>query len=403
MGTPWVIRAPHSVCVCLQFNNSLIIVCCDSTNKKAVCEHYRRGNVSLVHQMFVWFPWIFAFLSRFGRAARSVVCWPRIECVSPGSCEYLEDCRGHIIVSCVGTCRGLNFPQTLSDFSTIRARKKKKSTPNLNTSVSFPSRLFLQRMDRLCAAAMQHPSVTTSAISSQRWNDMEIIGTKRLPACHGMQSVLYIHMYWTQTCHRLWQPHSSHTKPILSAAQCAPSAPPPSPILSDTIEMNMRTPWVCIQIICFSASHWSQFSEANKPGNYFITEMGWAPWVGATDGGESVRCWEIWNSFLRQSVFTGRAGEDLLAPSASGPTRSSLIWHPLDLELCWDGIHIARGASKSSARRCFMFSFICVHVQKLLVMNKYMFTSVWIFVRCHWRLKRLLHTPANYPPPSCLW
>lgn len=96
--------------------------------------------------------------------------------------------------------------------------------------------------DSLCAAAMAHPSVTTSAISSRRWNDMEIIGTKSLPACHRMQSVLYIHMYWTQTCHSLWQPHSSHTKPILSAAQCARSVPPPSHLLSDSTEMNIRTP-----------------------------------------------------------------------------------------------------------------------------------------------------------------
>lgn len=87
----------------------------------------------------------------------------------------------------------------------------------------------LQGTVSLCAAASGHPSATAFAISSPRWNDLEIIGTKRLPACQGMQSVLYIHMYWTQTCHRLWQPHSSHTKPILSAAQCAPPSPcPPS-------------------------------------------------------------------------------------------------------------------------------------------------------------------------------
>lgn len=157
---------------------------------------------------------------------------------------------------------------------TIRVKKQKNN--NFSTSVNFVSHFRFQRIDSRCAAATEHPSVTTSAISSQRWNDMEIIGTKRLPACHGMQSVLYIHMYWTQTCHRLWQPHSSHTKPILSAAQGALSVPPPSPILSDSIEMNIRTPWVCIQMICFSASHWSQFPEANKPGNYFISETGWA-------------------------------------------------------------------------------------------------------------------------------
>lgn len=116
-------------------------------------------------------------------------------------------------------CRGRNsnppFPQTTSDFE--------------NTSVICVSHFCFQRIDSLCAAAVAHPSVTTSAISSRRLNDMEIIGTKSLPACHGMQSVLYIHMYWTQTCHRLWQPHSSHTKPILSAAQCLPPSLPLPP------------------------------------------------------------------------------------------------------------------------------------------------------------------------------
>lgn len=254
-----------------------------------------------------------------------------VVCTPGQKAHYSFVCKQHFRNN-----KNLNFPPTLSDFSTTRAKKK---NPNLNTSVNFPSRFFLQRVDRLCGAAMQHPSVTTSAISSQRWNDMEIIGTKRLPACHGMQSVLYIHMYWTQTCHRLWQPHSSHTKPILSAAQCAPSVPPPSPILSDSVEMNIRTPWVCIQMICFSASHWSQFSEANKPGLYFMAEMGWAPWVGATEGGESVKSWEISNSSLRPKCFQSwwRSARSICIRVQQ---RSPLIWHPLDLSKVWRSVEM---------------------------------------------------------------
>lgn len=196
---------------------------------------------------------------------------------------------------------------------------------------------------------------------------MEIIGTKRLPACHGMQSVLYIHMYWTQTCHRLWQPHSSHTKPVLSAAQCAPSVPPPAPILSDSAEMNIRTPWVCIQMICFSASHWSQSSEANKPGNYSIAEMGWAQWVGATEGGESVKSWEISkNSFLRPKSFLRQSWwGSARSICVQVQQRSPLIWSfrlVYVLEVCR---HVSQ---RVVSVEMFMFSFICIHVpQKTIV------------------------------------
>lgn len=129
------------------------------------------------------------------------------------------------------------FLTVSATFKTIKSIRK-----HSDTSVNVASR-FASRGWTVCVQHPWHtPSVTTSAVSSRRRNDMEIIGTKSLPACHRMRSVLYIHMYWTQTCHRLWQPHSSHTKPILSAAQCLLSAPPPSPLLSDSIEMNTRTP-----------------------------------------------------------------------------------------------------------------------------------------------------------------
>lgn len=217
--------------------------------------------------------------------------------LQPGAVHSWSDHFRYILVSSVNRAGemfveaetpGRIFHRLSGTLKTIRRGEKKKI---LNTSVNFVSHFCFQKIDSLCAAAVAHPSVTTSAVSSRRWNDMEIIGTKSLPACHRMQSVLYIHMYWTQTCHRLWQPHSSHTKPILSAAQYALSVPPPSPLLSDSIEMNIRTPRICTQMICFSASHWSQFPETNKPGNYFISEKalsfsrwnitrsrGWLPW-----------------------------------------------------------------------------------------------------------------------------
>lgn len=60
--------------------------------------------------------------------------------------------------------------------------------------------------------------------------------------------------------------------------------------------MNIRTPRVCIQMICFYASHRSQFPEANKPGNYLsqgrdrlsLTETWELLWEDATEDGESV-------------------------------------------------------------------------------------------------------------------
>lgn len=96
----------------------------------------------------------------------------------------------------------------------------------LNTSVHFLSHFSLQR----AVACSGHGTPLRDHVRHQqpeRRDDTEIIGTKSLPACHGMQSVLYIRMYWTQTCHRLRQPHSSRAKPILSAAQCALSTPHP--------------------------------------------------------------------------------------------------------------------------------------------------------------------------------
>lgn len=116
-----------------------------------------------------------------------------------------------------------------------------------------------------------------------------------------MQSVLYILMYWTQTCQRRWQPHSSRTKPILSAAQCAV----PPPVLSDRPEMSIRTAGMWIQMICFSASHWSQFPEANKPGNDFISGMGRAlcRWnITSSHGG-----WRIYSLPSDRSIHMGRA------------------------------------------------------------------------------------------------
>lgn len=89
----------------------------------------------------------------------------------------------------------------------------------------------------------------------------------------------------------------------------------PPHILSDSTEMNIRTAWICIQVICFSASHWSQFPEANKPGNYFISETGWAlslslkfPWVAAMEGGESVMSNPKKSTvFLRQKCSHGQS------------------------------------------------------------------------------------------------
>lgn len=186
---------------------------------------------------------------------------------------------------------------------TLKSIREKKKI-NLNTSVNFVSHFRFQRIDSLCAAAMAHPSVTTSAISSRRWNDMEIIGTKSLPACHGMQSVLYIHMYWTQTCHRLWQPHSSHTKPILSAAQCALSVPPPSPLLSDGIEMNIRTPGYVFKWFVFPPPTEANFQRlinlgiisSQKRDGLSLTETAWGPMGG---------CHGSWVRYFKSKRLSG--------------------------------------------------------------------------------------------------
>lgn len=142
----------------------------------------------------------------------------------------------------------------------------------------YPSKLcfpFLLSKNLQCAAAMTHPSVTASSRSSRRGNDVEIIGTKSLPACHRMQSVLYIHMYWTGTCHRLWQPHSSHTKPILTAAQSFLSVPPPSPLLSDSAEMNIRTPGYILKLFVFPPPTEANFQGIIYLGIILPGEKGW--------------------------------------------------------------------------------------------------------------------------------
>lgn len=166
-------------------------------------------------------------------------------------------------------------------------KKKKENTWTHHSSTLCPIFCF-HGIDSLCAAAMAHPSVTTSTVSSRQWNDLEIIGTKSLPACHGMRSVLYIHMYWTQTCHRLWQPHSSHTKPILSAAQCALSVPPPSRFLSDSIEMNIRTPGYVFKWFVFPPPTEANFQRLINLGTVSsqrkdvlsLTETSWGHLVG---------------------------------------------------------------------------------------------------------------------------
>lgn len=187
----------------------------------------------------------------------------------------------------------LHIPRNLRNFKTTRKKRKKK---HLNTSViNFVSHFCFHGIDSLCAVAMAHPSVTTSTVSSRQWNDLEIIGTKSLPACHGMRSVLYIHMYWTQTCHRLWQPHSSHTKPILSAAQCALSVPPPSRFLSDSIEMNIRAPGYVFKWFVFPPPTEANFQRLINLGTVSsqrtdvlsLTETLWGP-MGGCHG-----CWQI--------------------------------------------------------------------------------------------------------------
>ena len=207
-----------------------------------------------------------------------VVCRPCVASSPPPleseECRFLPTCKFGFQCFRYFRCIEIRVTRRPLTSGVCRTRNSNLHFPQIHKSVDLVSYFLPLGGQSVCPP----PPVTTSAVSSRRWNEMEIIGTKSLPACHGMQSVLYIHMYWTQTCHRLWQPHSSRTKPILSAAQCAPplhphthTHTPPSP-LSDSTEMSIRTRGCVFKWFVFLSFQWSQFPQANKPGNYFISE-----------------------------------------------------------------------------------------------------------------------------------